>query len=497
MRRPWYRRLGPRSMAGQMIALLLLALIAAQAVSVFLFLDERRVALRAADRAQVLSRTVSIVRLLDETPVEISERIVETASGPRLRYWLAPESSLDPGQPAHRDNPLRDHLAALLEGSGARQVLVRVEDAMSGGYGSWSWRRPWDWHHGEGVEEDDDEDERDGVRGWRQWHDDFHGRGWRGRRALSLGLSVELPDGRWLNAATLLPAPSPSWAWPTLTWLCLMAAAVALIVIFSVRRLTRPLRALAGAAERLGRGEEVPPLVEDGPADVRQATHAFNEMNERLHRFVRDRTRMLAAISHDLRTPITSLRLRAEFVEDPEAREKILETLAEMQQMVEAVLAFVREDAAREDTRPVDLAALIASLCDDLAEAGQDVTFAEADKTVTACRPIALKRALSNLIENAVIYGTRARVALRESALGYEITVDDNGPGIPEAELERVFEPFHRLETSRSRDTGGTGLGLAIARSIVRAHGGDVALENRPGGGLRATVRLPKPRSTG
>ncbi len=493
MTRPWYKRLGPRSLAGQMIALLLLALIAAQAVSLLLFLDERRDALRAADRAQVLSRTSSIVRLLGETPPALSGRIIDSASGPRLKYWLAPDSALDPDRPAHRDNPLHAHLAALLEGSGARQVLVRVEDA---GPGAWSpWRRPWAWHHRGGAEEDDDDDDDDDdLPGWRHRHDEHSWGAWRGRRALSLGISVELADGRWLNVATLLPPPARAWAWPTLTWLGLMAAAVVLVVILSVRRITRPLRALAGAAERLGRGEEVPPLAEDGPADVRQASQAFNEMSDRLYRYVRDRTRMLAAISHDLRTPITSLRLRAEFVEDPEAREKILETLTEMQEMVEAVLAFVREDAAREDTRPIDLAALIASLCDDLADAGQDVQFAEADKTVTACRPVALKRALRNVIENAVTYGARARVSLSDAGEGYEMVVDDDGPGIPESERERVFEPFHRLETSRSRDTGGSGLGLAIARSIARGHGGDIVLGNRPGGGLRATIRLPKPR---
>ena len=193
-----------------------------------------------------------------------------------------------------------------------------------------------------------------------------------------------------------------------------MAVALSLIVILMVRRITRPMAQLAAAAESVGRGETVAPLAEQGPRDVRQTTRAFNQMHERLQRFVQDRTRMLAAISHDLRTPITSLRLRAEFVEDEETRAKILETLDEMQRMTEATLAFAREEAAREETRTVDLGALIESLCQDLEEMGMDVAFAGADKTPYPCRPLSLKRAVRNLVENASPR-KRARVALERT----------------------------------------------------------------------------------
>ncbi|MGH6916681.1 MAG: ATP-binding protein, partial [Geminicoccaceae bacterium] len=261
-------------------------------------------------------------------------------------------------------------------------------------------------------------------------------------------------------------------------------------------RLTRPMAELAAAAERLGRGEAVPPVPERGPADVRETTRAFNRMHARLQRFVQDRTRMLAAISHDLRTPITSLRLRAEFIEDEEIRQKILETLDDMQRMAEATLAFAREEAAQEDTRLVDLAALIDSVCADLADMGQDVTFAGAGRSHYLGRPSSLKRALRNLIENAVAYGRRARVALESGDDEWRIVIDDDGPGIPEADFERVFAPFVRLEESRNPETGGVGLGMAISRSIVRGHGGDIALWNRPGDhgieGLRVTIRLPR-----
>jgi signal transduction histidine kinase len=284
----------------------------------------------------------------------------------------------------------------------------------------------------------------------------------------------------------------PSWALPSLLSMGLTAVALSVIVVLMVRRITRPMARLATAAEQMGRGETIRPLAEEGPLDIRQMTGAFNRMQELLQRFVQDRTRMLAAISHDLRTPITSLRLRAEFVDDEETRSKIVETLDEMQRMTEATLAFAREEAAREDTRTVDLAALVESLCDDLAEMGLAVEFAGADRTPYACRPDSLKRAARNLIENAVAYGERARVALHRSAEELRIVIEDHGPGIPGADMERVFAPFVRLEDSRSRETGGIGLGMAIARTIVRGHGGDITLENLAPRGLRATIHLPQ-----
>jgi signal transduction histidine kinase len=215
-------------------------------------------------------------------------------------------------------------------------------------------------------------------------------------------------------------------------------------------------------------------------------------MRERLDRFIRDRTTMLAAVAHDLRTPITSLRLRAEFVEDEETRNKILETLAEMQAMTEAALAFARGDSEKEPSRLADIIALVESVVDDAADSGRDATFIESPPVTLSCRPVALRRAVRNLVENAVTYGQRARVRVESDASELRIVVDDDGPGIPPADLERVFDPFVRLETSRSRETGGVGLGLAIARSVMRAHGGDLRLVNRSGGGLSAIASLPR-----
>jgi signal transduction histidine kinase len=222
-------------------------------------------------------------------------------------------------------------------------------------------------------------------------------------------------------------------------------------------------------------------------------------MQERLQAFVRDRTQMLAAMSHDLRTPITRLRLRAELVDDPEqqGKRKMLADLAEIQTMIDETLAFARDDAAREPSGPLDLAVLIETICDAAEDAGGAVHYAGPARGVPVIgRPGMLRRALTNLVNNAVAYGGSARVTLEVERDRARITIDDNGPGIPEEELERVFAPFYRLDTSRSRETGGVGLGLAVVRSAIDAHGGRVTLLNRSGGGLRAMVELPKATAT-
>ncbi len=201
---------------------------------------------------------------------------------------------------------------------------------------------------------------------------------------------------------------------------------------------------------------------------------------------------MLAAISHDLRTPLTLLRLRTENVENAEEQERMLATIAEMDAMIAATLAFARGEATAEPSRLTDVTALLASIVDDIADAGMPVTMDPAAPVVCDCRPAALRRAVSNLIDNAVKYGKAAHAAIAATPRTVEVSIDDEGPGIPEQELTRVFQPFYRLEDSRSRETGGVGLGLAIALSIVEAHGGELTLANRPEGGLRAHIALPR-----
>ena len=478
-------RLIPRSLAGQLIALLLIALVLSQIATILIFADERRFALRAANREEVLGRTAVLVRLLEEAPAGLHQGLLASASSSRLEFALDGTAAVRRPPANSVERRLAERLSELIGDARETRVHLLRPDRWS----LRNWQEHWgrNGRYRDDHDRDDDDDDDD---------DDHHRPHWRGSKPIHLLASVPLPDGSWLNARTALPPPPRSWAWFPLLSMGLMALAILVIVILSLRRITRPLRALSGAAERLGRGESLPPLAETGPEEVRRTTMAFNAMQERLTRFVQDRTRMLAAIGHDLRTPITSLRLRAEFIEDEEIRQKILETLEEMSRMTEATISLAREEATSEATRRIDLIALIESLVDDLADQGRDVVFTsaeeEARKLPYSCRPTALKRVLSNLIENALRYAGHARVSLDRGTEALSIHVEDDGPGIPEDKLEQVFEPFVRLEESRSQETGGIGLGLAIARSIARAHGGDLTLENRPGGGLRANLTLPR-----
>ena len=307
----------------------------------------------------------------------------------------------------------------------------------------------------------------------------------------AITVSARLRDGNWVNIRTSRLDEPPPWAGKTVQLLGLLLVVVSAGGLLLARRMARPMARLAEASNRLGLGQDQPHLAEEGPREVRQTIHAFNQMQERLKRHIRDRSRMLAAVSHDLRTPITTLRLRAEYIDDAEIRERTLATLAEMEAILSAALDFARDEAADEASRSTDLAALVQSLVDDYADLGGDVEYDGPERSIVHCRPVALRRALKNLIDNALKYGGSARVRLLEQDHGRLILIDDDGPGIPEADLDRVFEPFVRLEASRSRETGGTGLGLSVARTIVHAHGGTLQLANRPAGGLSAVVRLP------
>lgn len=314
----------------------------------------------------------------------------------------------------------------------------------------------------------------------------------------TLEVSLRLPSGEWLNLGIQVPPPRPWHSETFLVSFLVMSVAGGLLILWAVRRLTAPVRALADAADRLGRDVNADPLPENGPSEVATAARAFNTMAERIRRFVGDRTQLLAAVSHDLRTPITRLRLRAEFMDDDEQRRKMLADLDEMEAMISATLTFARDESLGEPTGPLDLAALCRTVLDEAADAHPSlaaaISYHGPERLTVQARPVALKRALANLVGNALAYGGAARLALlppEAPGRPVRLTVDDDGPGIPPAELETVFQPFRRLEASRNRETGGTGLGLPIARNILRAHGGDVALRNRPQGGLQAQAVLP------
>lgn len=312
-----------------------------------------------------------------------------------------------------------------------------------------------------------------------------------GRRIETI-VEITLPVVRGTELVTTFFRPRPA-PWPGQF---LLAAFVAILTAsaaaaFAARRVARPLSKLADAATAVAHGEDAPHVPEQGPDDVRRAAQAFNTMTDQVKRTLESQRQLLSAVGHDLRTPITAMRISTEFIADEEVKDRIEKNLEELQALTEAVLSAAR-GAGWEKRRKIDLAALVESVCADLEDMGKQVDWKPHPAAPVLCRPNEIRRAVRNLIENAVTYGKAAHVRLTDEDGMYAIVVEDDGPGIPEADRARVFEPFVRLEDSRSAETGGAGLGLTLVKAIAEGHGGSVALENREAGGLRVTLRLPR-----
>ncbi|HEY4031309.1 MAG TPA: ATP-binding protein [Caulobacteraceae bacterium] len=303
-------------------------------------------------------------------------------------------------------------------------------------------------------------------------------------------VAIHQKTGQWLTVQTGGRKGLAFWQQRLLLWFAVSVVALIPVAYLFSRVLAKPLGQFAAAAERFGRDPRAPPMAVKGSSEITKAAAAFNEMQDRLRRYVDDRTSMVAAIAHDLRTPLTRLRFRIEAAPE-EAQAKMTGDIDQMEAMIAATLTFVRDAQADPQRTRLELSSLLESVVDDMAETGADVQVARAEKVVVEADSLALRRLLTNLIENAIKYGARARCTLSVHDRLAEIDIEDEGPGVPKAELNRVFDPFYRREPSRNRQTGGIGLGLSVARSIARAHGGDVDLQNRPQGGLRAKVTLP------
>ncbi len=462
------------SLTRQFIFLLLLALITGQAIPFAISWNERKAALREAAQSEFVTRTSALAQLAEHTKPEFRGEVLNASATTFTRFWTSTESPMD------TESWAKQGFARL------RQPLFRpLAPGEHGGI----------YSHPDGWNTLNDEDIT--AYRWQPLHSDLWEAPAKAQFFMFSGndgmaMTTQLKDGIWLNAINFKPLKAGIWRPEAIISTSITGLALCLIGVFLARLIARPLKQLASSAEALGRGEVIPIMAETGPVEVRQLREAFNLMQLRLSRFIEDRTRMLAAIGHDLRTPLTTLRLRAEFVQEDEVRTRLISTIDEMEKMTEATLDFAKGEAASEDTRIIDLNALVGSLCDDLAEIGNDVSFQEGAKTSYRCRPDGLKRALRNLIENALRYGGKAMVHLKRTSSSIDIVIEDHGPGIPEDQMEKVFSPFYRLDASRSTETGGVGLGLSIARTIIHQHGGEIVLAaNNPG--LRATVALPQP----
>jgi signal transduction histidine kinase len=461
-------RILPSSLFGQTLLVLVAGLIASLAAGSWFYSIDREEAVRAVGGYAAAQRITNLARLVQETPREGRERVVAALSDQSFRVLLSPRpptiASTDEDLPVAQ--AIKEFLVEQLELGPAREPRVAVLRLDGPPFAGWHPMGRGPMMHGFG--------------GFGMFRD--------------LQVAIPLADGQWLSFTTALPESGLTFSRQFLLSMAIMAIIVLAVSVWAVRRVTAPLASLSAAAEQFGNDLNAPPMPEAGTIETQQASRAFNAMQARLRGLIENRTLMLAAISHDLRTPLTLLRLRAESVDNATEREKMLGTIAEMEQMVAATLAFARDQAEVEPRRQTDLSALLASAVHDMSDAGFDAVMEPGPAVVHECQPSALKRALTNLLDNAVKYGKRARAAIRETPAVVEITIDDDGPGIPQSELARVFQPFYRVEESRSRETGGIGLGLAIASSAVRAHGGELTLLNRPEGGLRARVALPVKR---
>lgn len=306
-------------------------------------------------------------------------------------------------------------------------------------------------------------------------------------------LSIRFPDDSWLNV-NLFTARARHSGHGTVASTTFMAVGVVLLSLLLARSLTQPLRRMADVVTAL-RAEDVETRVpEDGPREVRDVAIAFNDLRARLADLVTRRTRSLAAVSHDLRTPLTRLRLRLSDVENAELQRAMAADIDDMEQMIQATLSYLKGDETSEPVRPIDLVALIETLIDGARDQGRDASVAAPAHLVVEARLVGLKRAFGNLIDNALRFGSTVAVAIHANGRLAVVRIDDNGPGIPQDKLAVVLEPFVRLDESRNAETGGVGLGLTIAKSIIETNGGSLTLANRPGGGLRAEVHLPLPR---
>lgn len=448
-------------MAHQLGLLLLVGALATHGIAI-LFLQQVGALVHPIAQQQVLERHALAYALVQEADLKAQAAVLQALHDQGQRVWVSGQAEVAPHPMQTEELALAAGLRERLGLPAGTQVWVQLE-RIDGGPA------------------------RDQLLALRQWS------------ALQLRMAIALPDGQWLNSWQY---PSGGYEWWRMLRFSLPVSILPVLVVgyLFVRRILRPVKALVDATGRVGRGERVDDLPVVGPREARELTAAFNRMQHQLLRFVQDRTRMLAAIGHDFRTPITALRLQAALVEDPALRRDMVDTLADMRAMVEETLNFARDDAAEEATAQVDLQALLQSVARPYRQMQPcPVELLPAVPGVaTTCRgrPVSLQRAVANLVDNAVRHGGRARLGVGQEGQGAEavlcIYVDDDGPGITPALLEKVFEPFYRADTARNQEgRAGLGLGLAIARTCAHAHGGEVVLANRSPTGLRASLRLP------
>lgn len=442
----------PRSLSGQMALLIAVALFVAQAINFTLALQDRR-------RARLDQATGPVVtRIIDADERIAAGRRIGGGGWSRLR--LTPNSPIQPG--GEHVVEVETALRAALAEAGVKVSRIQTQVMPI---------------------------QRDDPR-LRYVSAERIERLLRG--GAELEVAVERPSGQWFVLSLPWTRDNSDIFWRLMAQTAILYIVVLVPLLWAGRRISRPLRGLAEAARSFQPGAAAEPVAAAGPQDVRDVIAAFNALRLRVTAMLDEKDRMLGAIGHDLRTPLASLRVRIESVDDDSDRARMAETIAEMNRMLDDILSLARLGRPSEPPTEVDLAALVDAVVEDFREIGHEVVFEESPRIRMRLRPGLMRRALRNLIENALKYAGAVEVSVEASVQSVAILVCDRGPGIPAERLGDVFDAFTRLETSRNKETGGIGLGLALARTIVRDAGGDITLANRDGGGLVARITLAR-----
>lgn len=450
-------RMIPRSLFSRLVIVFLLGLIVAQVASLAIVLQDRGEFLSRASGVQSVRRIADTVILFDTVSISERERLVKLLSSPSMRISIMSERPRLPVARVLREtneSPQSVMFTSILQRMLGRErdiKLVVLEPSQQ-------------------------------TTTIPRYH---------GRLNTSVVAQIKLDDGNWAIFDSQLQPDTWTWPYRALLSALVLLIGVLLLAVIGVRWVTKPLKNFSQAATELGKNLDRPPLPETGPVEVQQAARALNGMQARLSRYLHDRTRILAAMSHDLKTPITRMRLRAELLDDEVSKEKFKRDLTELESMVSGTLDFMRGLETSEPVQPLDINALFESLQSDALECGHTVKIIGRIHTPFYCRPQAIKRCFSNLLDNAIKYGAIAHVQLIQLPKSLHIVISDEGSGVPPEELEKLFDPFYRLESSRNRDHGGTGLGLTIARSIVEQHGGTLILKNGAKSGLECHLDFP------
>jgi len=449
----------PETLAGQTTLVLLTGLMFSHLISMLIYADDRENTLIQMSRHHIVQRVASVAHLLNKVPAANRALIVSSLHEPSFQIALTKPGMLARGGTDEYTQEINKILTDKLQPDHLETIWVLIQKSRSGN----NTPTP-DTATTHNVESSPHQ---------------------------VIRVTIQLQDKQWLNIVSSMPEVAPFWSQQAVFSISLMGVLLVALTAWVVRRLTTPLQEFAQAAERLGKDVHAPSLPIKGVVELQRAALAFNRMQGRLQRFIDNRTQMLAAISHDLRTPITLLRLRSELIENATERQKSISTLDDMESMIASTLQLAHTDSAKEQNQTVDLSALLESLCIDMDDQGHTVERELPDNILYQCRSTSLKRAFSNIIDNALKYAGSVSVQLEMNKTTVTVTIEDRGPGIPADKISEVFTPFYRLEPSRNLQTGGVGLGLSISQSIIHGHGGEITLSNRQPQGLRVTISLP------